>query len=70
MTYRDLIKQIKTEQKQPGIAYISYATKPDNTEFLISNFLPSCHGITDNQIFKLINSGLVIADWDIFIIVK
>jgi hypothetical protein len=66
MTYRELKKQIKAaskEQKIDGItAYIAY--QGARVETLISNFIENCKGITDDQLIKAENEGLLVRDWD------
>lgn len=71
MTYTELKKRIKaasSDQKKDGIqAYITYSG--DTVESLQSNFITNCEGISDNQLIKAVEQGILVKDWDTFLVV-
>ena len=65
MDYRILKKEIKkasADQKADKIVcYIAWTER----ETLTSNFITDCTGITDDQLIKAIEEGLLVQDWDV-----
>ncbi len=65
MKYRDLKKAIKAESKKDLAAYIAVTEK----ESLVSNFIDN-PAISDNQLIKAVEEGLLEKDYDTYIVVK
>jgi len=70
MRLTELKRLIKAEIKENGISYITWNTRLNGTDYLSSNFIHDCSGISDNQLSKLINAGLLLKDWDTLIVNK
>lgn len=72
MRYAELKKRIKAEQAEKEYEmYIAYMTDyRSNKESLISNFIDDCSTITDDQLIKAEADGLLIKDWDTYLVVK
>ena len=68
MTYKELKREIiqaSKDQKATGIAhYIAYW----GNNSLVSNFMEVV-GVTDNQLIRAIDEGLLIKDWDVLEVV-